>query len=286
MRTTRLAVALFALCGMVQTHSGDLMEGFPTSDDDERQSLSLYSGTCKGPVVQDSGFKVTYRICEDTLLDYSEDHDGVESGANPGPPPEDMRLITGYGGCTSGFTSFYHPRNSQMNPKFTTDDVYKGEDVYQYPKGISEPNFWRETEWPTNGNLYGKHVQTVGFSLELEGYYLAPQTGIYHILITADDGASVQFGEGIRCCEDVRKDDFKDLKVVALTSDNEEPDNLSKITSQRTSTYTVELKKGVYYPMRVVYFNNVRSFILDLKVVLPDHRVESNWSDVKILEVR
>lgn len=37
-------------------------------------------------------------------------------------------------------------------------------------------------------------MQTVGFSLELERYYLAPQTGSYTFSLNADNGASLLSG--------------------------------------------------------------------------------------------
>lgn len=215
-------------------------------------------------------------------MQFDETNGGVEDGANPGPPPDDYPFL---GGCTYGFTRIRNSEHgAKMDPKFATDYVHGGMSNYNYPKGITEPNFWRETEWATTGNIYGKSgLQTVGFSLEFDGYYLAPQTGSYTFSLKADDGASLQFGRGSSCCQDLQNGHFAPLEVVSTTGGDDPLIPRSKVELP-SSEYTVHLTKGVYYPMRVVYFNDLASFIFQLEVTRPDGTTTSDWSDVKIID--
>lgn len=290
MKNTGLA-ALLALTSLVQAQqeSGHLIDSSYASEPAKPTNPSQYVGGCPAPKVVDSGFDVTYRLCEDALPfrprwwfpPYNE-QGGSGNGANPGPAPQGYPTT---GGCYNGYLKNSRGQlTGQMNPDFVTDYVYKGDHEYHYPNGITEPNFWRETWWPTTGNIYGKSdLQTTGFSLDLTGYYLAPQTGQYTFELNADDEASLQLGRGKTCCGDFHYGGLITSQIVSTTN-GIGPKQATSEVSLRGNTYTVHLTEGVYYPMRVVYFNNVGSFVLQLDVILPDGRKSSDWSDVKQID--
>lgn len=285
MKSTSFAV-LLALYSTVQAQSGDLIESSHTGIA-KRGSLSQYTGGCTAPVVLDSGFNVTHRICPDTYPLWGKAQSYTEDGVNEGKAPwwyfEDGGYDHQLAGCKDALLPA-SPGIEKMDPKFATDYVLNGLRAKNFPKGVTEPNFWGKAYWPTVGTLYGMpYMQTIGFSLEFTGYYLAPQTGSYTFMFRADDGASLQFGSGSSCCQDLQNGHSAPLEVVSTTGGDDPLTPRSKVILP-SSEYTVRLKKGVYYPMRVVYFNDLASFVFQLEVTRPDGTTTSDWSDVKIID--
>lgn len=256
---------------------------FPTA-------VSEYVGACPASVPTGSGFNVEARICSDAHHYSSSDNlglvpftgqvdNGDGAGNNEGPAPP-WYLYTRFFGCKNGFERIGLTETGSINPKFVSDYVYDG-DTQWNQSGVKDPNFSVETLWPTTGEIYGHNkTQTYGFSLELTGYYLAPKTGEYTFNITADSEASLQLGRGSNCCGTFRDGIVtSDITSTVITLWQPTLDVIYK-----TNTYTVRLVEGEYYPIRVVYFNGIGSFVFNLSVIKPDGSISSDFSDVKQLD--
>ena len=123
-----------------------------------------------------------------------------------------------------------------------------------------------------SGTIYGYTFSTAtNFALELTGYFLAPQTGSYTVeLNQVDDAAILNIGNGIAfdCCQqDDAPVQTTDFSINAIKPDNGDPGSMST---------TVDLVANYYYPIKIVFVNEVNTAGLDVAVTLPDGTVITN----------
>ncbi|EGV59916.1 hypothetical protein CANTEDRAFT_128761, partial [Yamadazyma tenuis ATCC 10573] len=120
--------------------------------------------------------------------------------------------------------------------------------------------------------LYGHDVTTANFGLRLTGYLYAEATGDYTIAVTyADDAASLSIGAGVamECCGSTQSP--ANVTEFAHWYGHLESTSVSK---------TVSLTAGVYYPIKVVYFNVEDGGEFNMSVTYPDgtaHTTDINW---------
>lgn len=121
------------------------------------------------------------------------------------------------------------------------------------------------------GTLYGHTITITNFTLELVGYYLAPQTGTYTFGLTGtDDGAMLMFdNEGaFKCCQSEQN------------SQNTDDIALYQFYSQGSVSEGFNLVEGQYYPIRITYANALEVAKLQLSATLPDGTVKTTFEEV------
>ncbi|WEJ96112.1 hypothetical protein PSN45_003648 [Yamadazyma tenuis] len=122
------------------------------------------------------------------------------------------------------------------------------------------------------GDLYGKNVNVAYFGLRLSGYFYASTTGDYTFEISfADDAASFTLGSGVAmdCCGS-----------KPLTGNLDEMASVYASGEASSATETVTLTGGVYYPIKVVYYQATGLGQLNMSVTYPDgtkHTDDIDW---------
>ncbi|EGV62967.1 hypothetical protein CANTEDRAFT_107124, partial [Yamadazyma tenuis ATCC 10573] len=113
----------------------------------------------------------------------------------------------------------------------------------------------------TDGDLYGNTVNIEYFGLRLSGYFYASTTGDYTFDIDyVDDAASITLGAGVAmdCCGS------------ELTGNVEENAYIYAVKKSTTVRKTVTLTAGVYYPIKVVYYQANAYAEFEMSVLYPD----------------
>lgn len=125
-----------------------------------------------------------------------------------------------------------------------------------------------------NGQIYGKTVTVSNFSVELTGYFLAPETGDYQLLMSVDDGALVTFGAGqaFGCCNTVSTSNDGNYALFAHWY------STSNAPGQTVSTQ--HLTAGYYYPMKIFYVNMQNPMSMTFRVTTPSGNVITNFKNV------
>ncbi|SGZ51032.1 CIC11C00000001727 [Sungouiella intermedia] len=114
-----------------------------------------------------------------------------------------------------------------------------------------------------NGNIYGYPLTISNFSMELTGYFRADYTGTHTFTIVADDGVTLQFGNGVYCCDDVNGAlGNTSFGINSLRGYGGNP-------PANPSTFSVQLQAGRYYPMKLIFFNWDGILQLDVSYVNP-----------------
>ena len=116
--------------------------------------------------------------------------------------------------------------------------------------GVTDPNFESATGNSAGlyyGDLYGQQVSLSNFTLELLGYFKAPQSGTYTLKNGGmDDGGLVFFDNkgAFKCCNsEVVSTDLSDITIDAYYQ------------STKPQDASFVLTEGFYYPMRITYAN-------------------------------
>ncbi|CDH11790.1 uncharacterized protein ZBAI_03576 [Zygosaccharomyces bailii ISA1307] len=142
-------------------------------------------------------------------------------------------------------------------------------DPWNFDYGQCEDGYYIDSE--QTGTVYGYTLDATNFTVELTGYFLAPQTGPYSVQINhVDDGAILDLGTGVAfdCC----------LQDASPVGNTEFSINAIKPESGQASsaTYTVDMVAGYYYPIKIVYTNSQQIGFLYTTITLPDGKSVSN----------
>ncbi|KAM9908467.1 hypothetical protein OXX79_000358, partial [Metschnikowia pulcherrima] len=141
-------------------------------------------------------------------------------------------------------------------------------------KGIYNIDFEHEGPWDIRSvyeSIYGQRTKYTNFVTEYTGYFFAKESGKYTFSLTADSGASLQLGSNGICCDDV---------LCSVTEDSSYALTTSKDGSRISSKFvSFDLKKNLYYPMKLVYFNSQGDSSLSLRMKSPYGDVFSDFSD-------
>ena len=203
-------------------------------------------------------------------------------GADPGACVPDIRT------SSPGFRATFYPyENAYVDgaPNYNPEDAYFPDANINYlltgyrntpiqgaTSGVTEPAF--SYGYPTDPYLiqwedlasdyvYGVFTSVSNFTLELTGYFLAPETGEFAIEVTADNGAVVTFGAGqaFECCNtQILSNDGE----FTLFSNEEFNGSLPNILSEPQ-----RLTAGFYYPIRISFVNTAGPAALDLVITTP-----------------
>ncbi|OBA14616.1 hypothetical protein METBIDRAFT_48200, partial [Metschnikowia bicuspidata var. bicuspidata NRRL YB-4993] len=120
--------------------------------------------------------------------------------------------------------------------------------------------------------IYGYSTTISNYSLELSGYFEAPETGLYRFRLAADNGASLQFGAGQTCCNDASGSESGGFSFKTLG-----PRGGGGSTKVNVRDMSYSLVKGVYYPVKLVMFNWQGNNGLNLKVTKPSGNIISDF---------
>ncbi|EGV60947.1 hypothetical protein CANTEDRAFT_137418, partial [Yamadazyma tenuis ATCC 10573] len=133
-------------------------------------------------------------------------------------------------------------------------------------------NFATPADSAVYAELYGKTVNVGYFGLRLSGYFYATTTGDYTFDISnADDTASITLGAGVAmdCCGS-----------GPLTGNLDENAYYIQGSGSTTATETVTLTAGVYYPIKIVYYQEGGPSSFTMSVTYPDditHTSDIDW---------
>ncbi|VEU22821.1 DEKNAAC103894, partial [Brettanomyces naardenensis] len=133
--------------------------------------------------------------------------------------------------------------------------------------GVTSPQFTLTSET----ELYGMSVVTTNFTLELSGYFLAQQTGLYTFELTdIDDAALVWFGNGLSCCDPTALPDADPVFGASWVSN----ENVNG-----AGIAYIYMEEGNYYPVRITYCNWDHLAALEFQITTPDQVVITDFSD-------
>ncbi|GAV56434.1 hypothetical protein ZYGR_0BW00100, partial [Zygosaccharomyces rouxii] len=115
------------------------------------------------------------------------------------------------------------------------------------------------------GTIFGFDVTATNFTVELTGYFLAPQTGTYNFTFDhVDDSAVLNFGQGVAfdCCNQDAPPNFNtDFSINAIKPNNGPAAHMD---------FQIDLAANYYYPIKIVFTNRHVFAWLFTTVTLPD----------------
>ena len=140
---------------------------------------------------------------------------------------------------------------------------------WDFDYGQCENGYYIDSE--QTGTVYGYSLDATNFTVELTGYFLAPQTGNYSVQIDhVDDGAILDLGTGLAfdcCLQDASPIGNTDFSINAIKPESGQASS---------AAYTVDMVAGYYYPIKIVYTNSQQIGFLYITVTLPDGTSVSN----------
>ncbi|GEQ72491.1 hypothetical protein JCM33374_g6178 [Metschnikowia sp. JCM 33374] len=157
--------------------------------------------------------------------------------------------ITGKGSTVNFYKTPLNDQSFKTDPDFNTTG-YQKFGFLKTITGVNDINFSS-----SEGDIYGYRISQSNFSMDITGYFLAPQTGEYHFTMEVDDGAFFWMGAGDSCSgtaiDDVTGQSFKaeSLKPMKLI---------------------IDLEEGLYYPIKIVCANWHGGAKFDLQYSAPD----------------
>ncbi|KAM9906303.1 hypothetical protein OXX79_001634 [Metschnikowia pulcherrima] len=101
-----------------------------------------------------------------------------------------------------------------------------------------------------HGEVYGYPMTVSNFTLELSGYFRAHSTGTYTFRLAADNGATLQFGSGLTCCDDASGSVSGKFHIETMG-----PHGGGGNTAKNVHMASFDLTEGIYYPVKIVMFN-------------------------------
>ncbi|KAM9910192.1 hypothetical protein OXX69_004716, partial [Metschnikowia pulcherrima] len=101
-----------------------------------------------------------------------------------------------------------------------------------------------------HGEVYGYPMTVSNFTLELSGYFRAHSTGTYTFRLAADNGATLQFGSGLTCCDDASGSVSGKFHIETMG-----PHGGGGNTAKNVHSASFDLTEGIYYPVKIVMFN-------------------------------
>ncbi|KAM9906342.1 hypothetical protein OXX79_001615, partial [Metschnikowia pulcherrima] len=175
-------------------------------------------------------------------------------------------------GFVTKFYDYELSSNSGWEPDFFKSEYRTN--LFGTKKGISNIDFDHKGPWDIRSVyefIYGQRTKYTNFATEYTGYFFAQDSGKYSFTLTANAGASLQFGSNGICCDDVLCSVTEDSTYTLTTSKDG-----SSVSSKSVS---FNLIKNLYYPMKLVYFNTQGDSSLSLKMKNPYGDVISDFSD-------
>ncbi|GEQ69388.1 hypothetical protein JCM33374_g3059 [Metschnikowia sp. JCM 33374] len=161
----------------------------------------------------------------------------------------------------TGFdVTFYHYpliSTKKVDPKYNVTTF----DWFGYlgsTSGVTQVNFQKPDQGDATvayDQVYNFGLTYSNFSMNMTGYFLAPQTGTYTFSFTGDDSISFSVGSSGSCCGSV----------------SENVDGSSAVMSAgEATTFQVNLVAGLYYPTRLLYLNVRGGAQVDVSYTAPD----------------
>lgn len=174
-----------------------------------------------------------------------------------------------YFATQTGFhAKFYDYRGNFLNSQYVGNS-YTTESTITTVSGVTNPNFAVLAIPLFNQNIYGASIQTWGgYVLELTGYFVATETGLYVFRIyNIDDSAMVWLGSqmAFNCCQ----------QQIPFGSSDE---YFMFIIDYNGHVGFVQMDAGVYYPMRVVLVNWSGNSELHMSIDTPSESIRNDWS--------
>ncbi|CAI4438297.1 BDM_1a_G0016920.mRNA.1.CDS.1 [Saccharomyces cerevisiae] len=174
-------------------------------------------------------------------------------------------------GSVSGQTdlSIYYSPPCESTPTCETYAVMKRDEDGYDPCGPLYETKKRDTEYcdPNtaywSSDLFGFYTTPTNVTVEMTGYFLAPENGSYTFsFYTVDDSAILSIGgdNAFACCEQQQS---------SVTSTNFTIDAVGG-NDGSSSEGSVYLYAGYYYPMKIVFSNAEESATLPVAVSLPN----------------
>ncbi|GEQ69668.1 hypothetical protein JCM33374_g3342 [Metschnikowia sp. JCM 33374] len=113
-------------------------------------------------------------------------------------------------------------------------------------------------------NVYNYRTSTSNYALDLKGFYRAATTGNYTFRISGENGAYINIGSGITCCEGSPERVAGDFSFDNLVHGG--PGNNTIMPVKEGS---ISLTEGVSYPLKIVMFNWSGDTSFNLEVIDP-----------------
>ncbi|KAM9917645.1 hypothetical protein OXX59_009198, partial [Metschnikowia pulcherrima] len=136
--------------------------------------------------------------------------------------------------------------------------TYKDYGASGSTNGVTAANFFKSG----NGKLteqydyvYNYYVSYTNFAAELNGYFLATQSGQYTFSFYGDDSTSLTIGSAGSCCGI-----FTDIVNGSA----------AVISAGKSASFSVQLQKGLYYPMQLLYLNFRGDASISVSYTQPD----------------
>ncbi|GAV54687.1 hypothetical protein ZYGR_0AR00100, partial [Zygosaccharomyces rouxii] len=138
---------------------------------------------------------------------------------------------------------------------------------FDYSKCVNTDYIYQQQK----GTIFGLNLYATDFTVELTGYFLAPQNGTYTFALShVDDSAILSFGEGIAfdCCnQDDGANGNTNFSINAIKPNNGPTGHMN---------IDVELAANYYYPLKIVFTNTEQIAMLYTTVTLPDGTIVAN----------
>ena len=143
-----------------------------------------------------------------------------------------------------------------------TNNIYLGE--VTGVKNISWDSGWPAVVYP-----YGfKNVPITNFLVAITAYYHASQTGYFSMSLNADNFAAVYLGKN-------PVDFYCSLHEYTFTTQ----ELLFTNNGSETATEKIYMKKGLFYPIKIIYVNSMERGILSVDMIKPDGSVEAGITE-------
>ena len=184
-------------------------------------------------------------------------------------------IVAGVPSYSKGFNArfFDYPQADLI--RFFDDNWVANDYALQIPRtstnGVTEPAF------DFDNNFHGQHIYSMyninmyNVMLELQGYFVAPETGLYNVRIgDVNDGAFIWLGNGAfdGCSQQLVPNSYDDV-LIALRG------------AGSHSSY-VYLEEGTLYPMRTTYINIYFGSKFDFEIITPSGDIINNFEDTII----
>lgn len=128
--------------------------------------------------------------------------------------------------------------------------------------GVTSINY--DSGWPNPKVPYNTPgISVTNFTMEVTGYFLAPQTGVYQTQVEGDDSVTLFIGAGqaFDCC----------AQTVPFKADTFISTNVGSAGAGLVpTTHETYMQKGLYYSIKLVYINYMERAALNLAMKLPD----------------
>ncbi|CAK7897315.1 hypothetical protein CAAN1_15S00166 [[Candida] anglica] len=154
----------------------------------------------------------------------------------------------------NGFYAMFYPynyddTNSLYNIKFMTNGYKNLESNFEADEVVDfELKVEQASSNTATNEIYGVTVNQ-NFLVELTGHFIPPESADYTFTLAAHSGAILQIGAGVAfpCCDSTGDSSESSDSTMFVTSDD------GKDSGPETRVYA--LKKGLYYPIKMVYVN-------------------------------